>query len=109
MTDDKITYEDVREYETLFTLAPSFLLERFAKRNTNLVAKFKPIIRNYMDGLTPDQKNKLDIILSSRTEELQSIMNEAYMKRNLKQYKILADSKYRQFIEDNLDGIRQMI
>lgn len=109
MTDDKITYEDVREYETLFTLAPSFLLERFAKRNTNLVAKFKPIIRNYMDGLTPDQKNKLDIILSSRTEELQSIMNEAYMKRNLKQYKILADPKYRQFIEDNLDGIRQMI
>ena len=62
-----------------------------------------------MDGLTPDQKNKLDIILSSRTEELQSIMNEAYMKRNLKQYKILADPKYRQFIEDNLDGIRQMI
>ena len=83
--DDEITYEDVMEYEKLFVMAPSFLLERFAKRN------------------------KLDIILKTPTSELQEIMNEAYIKTNIKQYKILANPKYEDFIENNLDEIRKLI
>ena len=38
---EKITYDDVVEYNYLFTFAPSFLLERMAKKNSNLVKKFK--------------------------------------------------------------------
>ena len=62
MCEEKITYADVEEYQGLFTLAPSFLLETFAKRNTNLVLMFKSIIKSYMDSLTEIQKEKLDII-----------------------------------------------
>lgn len=109
MSENRITYDDVKEYEGLFTLAPSFLLERFAKRNTNLVLKFKSPIQSYIDNLTQDQKDKLDVILKSDIEELQAIMDESYRKTNKKQFKILANPKYKHFINDNLDEIRNMI
>ena len=109
MSEDKITYSDVREYETLFTLAPTFLLERFARKNTNLVSKFESIIQGYLDNLTSDQKHKLDIILNSDVDDLQNIMNESYSKNGKKQFIILANPKYKQFIVDNLESIRKMI
>ena len=105
----KITYDDIREYETLFTLAPSFLLERFAKRNTNLVLKFKPTIESFLHNLNPNQKSKLDMILESDVGKLQDLLHEAYMKSGKKQYKVLANPKYRHFIEFNLDEIRKMV
>lgn len=107
--DEKITYEDVREYEKLFTLAHSFLLERFAKRNTNLVLKFKPAIESHINNLTDDQKHKLNLMLNTDVEDLQSLMNEAYTKTKIKQYRILANPKYRDFIEYNLSEIGKLI
>lgn len=109
MSEEKITYADVEEYQSLFTLAPSFLLETFAKRNTNLVLKFKSIIGSYMDSLTDIQQEKLDIILSTDIDELQKIMNEAYQRTNIKQYKVLANPNYKPFINDNLDEIRSLL
>ena len=109
MTEDKITYADVEEYQMLFALAPPFLLEIFARRATDLVLKFKPIIQSYMDNLNDVQKNKLDIILSTDVDELQSVMWEAYQKTNIKQYEILANPEYKDFIKDNLDKIRKMV
>ena len=109
MGEDEITYGDIKEYESLFTLAPSFLLERFAKRNSNLVLKFKSTIESHIDNLNDDQKNKLDIILKTDVEDLQNILYDAYMKSNKKQYKILANPKYKDFIEFNLDEIRKMV
>lgn len=109
MSEEKITYADVEEYQTLFTMAPSFLLETFAKRNTNLAFKFKSIIKSYMDNLTDIQKSKLDIIISSDIDELQSIMNEAYLKTKIKQYEVLANPEYKSFIKDNLDEISLLL
>lgn len=109
MEKDTITYADVEEYQSLFTLAPSFLLEGLARRNTNLVSKFKPIIQSYMDNLDEIQKRKLNIILGSDIDELQAIMNEAFAKTGIRQYKILSNPDYRTFIKDNLDEIRDMI
>ncbi|MBE6504244.1 MAG: hypothetical protein E7Z73_00670 [Methanobrevibacter millerae] len=109
MCEEKITYADVEEYQGLFTLAPSFLLETFAKRNTNLVLMFKSIIKSYMDSLTEIQKEKLNIILSTDIDELQSIMNEAYQRTKIKQYKVLANPDYRSFIKDNLDEIKALL
>lgn len=106
---DKITYDDVREYENLFMLAPSFILERFAKRNSNLVSKFKSQIQSHLNNITDEQRKKLDIILATPTNELQGIMNEAYMKTNIKQYKILANPNYKEFIESNLGEIRKLV
>ena len=44
--DDKITYDDVKEYESIFQMAPSFLLEHFARKNTNFVLKFQSQIQS---------------------------------------------------------------
>ena len=109
MEKEKITYEDVHEYASLFTIAPAILLESFAKRGTNLVLKFKPAIESQIEKLTDIQKEKLEAILSMDTEELQNVMQEAYEKTNLRQYAVLAKPEYRQFIKDNLDEIRNMI
>ena len=109
MSEDKIDYNDVREYEDLFKLAPSFLLERFAKKNSNVVLKFKSQIESHLHKLNDAQKNKLDMILKKDVEELQAIMHEAYQISKVKQYKILANPKYKEFIEINLNEIRKIL
>ena len=107
--DDKITYDDVKEYESIFKMAPSFLLERFARKNTNFVSKFQSQIQSHLNSLNQDQMNKLDLILRTDVVILQQIMHEAYLKSKIKQYKILANPKYRQFVESNLAELRKMI
>ena len=106
---EKITYDDVVEYDYLFTFAPSFLLERMAKKNSNLVKKFKSTIQSYMDNLTDIQCVKLNVIVDSDVSELQAIMQEAYEKTNKKQYRILANPNYSQFIELNLNELKGMV
>ena len=106
---EKITYDDVVEYNYLFTFAPSFLLERMAKKNSNLVKKFKSSIQSYMDNLTDIKCVKLNVILDSDVSELQAIMQEAYEKTNKKQYRILANPNYSQFIELNLNELKGMV
>ena len=106
---EKITYDDVVEYNYLFTFAPSFLLEIMAKKNSNLVKKFKSTIQSYMDNLTDIQCVKLNVILDSDVSELQAIMQEAYEKTNKKQYRILANPNYSQFIELNLNELKGMV
>ena len=109
MKNTKITYDDVEEYEVLFSLVPSFLLKKFVRRKTNLVSKFRPKIQSYLDNLTSEQKVKLDIILHCDIDELQEIMHESYIKSNKKQYKILADPSSKDFIRFNLDELRKML
>ena len=108
MGEEKITYKDIAEYESLFSMAPSFLLERFARKNTNVVLKFRSAIQSHMDNLTDDQKEKLDLILMMAVEDIQALMMQAYRMTNIKQYKILSNPKYKQFLEDNLAEIRKM-
>lgn len=109
MVEDKITYEDIKEYQSLFLRAPSFLLERFARKNRNLALDFKPLVQEFLDNLDETQKHKLDIILKSDIDDLQSIMKESYLRTKKKQFKILADSRYKHFIEVNLNEINKMV
>ena len=109
MSENKITYEDVEEYEKFFKFIPSFLLERFAKKNTNLVLKFESKVKSFLNNLSDNQKHKLDIVLNSEVDELQSIMEDAHSRTNLKQYEILSNPKYKEFIETNLDEVRRLI
>lgn len=109
MSENQLTYEDVMEYEKFFTLTPPFLLERFAKKNTNIVSKFRPKVQDFMNHLNDDQVKKLDILLNSDIADLQKLMDEAYKKTGKKQYKILANPKYKQFIADNLNELEKMI
>ena len=38
---EELSYEDIKEYGHLFTIAPSFVLEMMARKNSNIVLKFK--------------------------------------------------------------------
>ena len=107
--DEKITYEDVKEYENLFLLAPTFLLERFARKNKNIVSKFKSQVQSHLRNLDENQRKKLDVILASDVSDLQQVMHEAYLKTKIKQYKILANPKYKDFIELNLAEIKKLV
>ena len=109
MSEEKITYDDVRQYEKFFTLTPSFLLERWAKKNTNLVSKFESKIESFLNRMDDNKRNKLHAVLNSDIDELQLIMKEAHERTNKKQYKILANPKYKQFIEENLKEIEKMV
>ena len=107
--DDKISYKDLEDYQHLFTLAPAFVLKRMASKNSNLVGKFKSTIESHLHGLNEEQRIKLNIILKSDVDELQGLLREAYDKTNIKQYGILSNPKYREFIERNLDELRKMV
>ena len=109
MSEEKITYDDIKEFEDLFTLAPPFILERFAKKNTNFVLKFKSKAQSFIDGLNDEQMDKFNIVLNTDIDELQSVMNDAYEQSGKKQYKILANPKYKEFIEINLNELKNMI
>lgn len=109
MSEDKISFNDVREYESFFRMAPSFLLEAFARKNSNIVLKFKSQILAQLSNLDERQKKKLDLILSTDISELQAIMNEAYVKTKIKQYRVLADPKYHAFIEKNFNELRKLM
>lgn len=41
---EHITYDDVVKYNHLFTLVPSFVLEKMAKKNFNLVDELESAI-----------------------------------------------------------------
>ncbi len=105
---EKLSYDDVKQYEHLFSLVPSFMLERMAKKNRNLVDKFKSKIESKINSLSDTQRAKYDIILNSDVEELQAVMAEAYEKSDKKQYKILANPKYKEFIELNIGELKKL-
>ncbi len=105
----KITYDDLKEHQHIFTLAPAFVLSGMARRNSNLVKKFQPTIESHLNRMNEEQKSKLDIILNSDVEELQNLLMQAYLNTKLKQYKILADPKNREFIKLNLNELRKLI
>ena len=104
-----ITYDDLKEHEHLFTLAPPFILKRMAKRNSNIVNKFSSTIEPHLNNLTEEQRDKLDVILNSEVEELHNLLMHAYMQTRIKQYEILSNPKYKEFIELNLNELRKLI
>ena len=82
MAEDKITFEDVKEYEGLFSIAPSFLLEGMIRRNSNLVLKFKGPVKSYLNKLTPDQRHKLSLILDPICRRLWQNHTKKLIKNN---------------------------
>ena len=107
--EERISYDDLKEHEHLFTLAPSFILKRMARKNSNLVDKFKSTIESHLNKLSDEQKAKLHIILDSDVDELQELLRQACEKTRIKQYEILANPKYKEFIELNLRELRKLI
>ncbi|WP_455644964.1 hypothetical protein [Methanosphaera sp.] len=109
MNDKKLTYADVKPYEFLFTMVPSFIMGATIKRNTNVVSKFKSIVVSNLENLSSENREKLDIILEADVSELQSVMKVAYSKTKKKQYKLLADPKAADFIKFNLNEIKKLL
>ena len=106
---DEITYDDLKQHEHIFTLAPFFVLKMMAKKNSNLVRKFQTTIESHLDKLDEEQKTKLNLILESDVDHLQKLLRQAYEQTKLKQYELLSDPKNKEFIELNLNELRKLI
>lgn len=109
MSEEKLTYEDIKAYEKLFTMAPSFILSTMIRRNTNLIEKFKLQIVKFLNGLDEKQEKQLELIINSDIDDLQLLMMEAYKKSKKKQYKLLANPKSKDFIRMNLDELKKLL
>ena len=109
MSEEKLTYEDIKAYEKLFTMTPSFILSTMIKRNTNLVLKFKSQVVKFINGLNEKQEKQLELIFNSDIDNLQALMMEAYKKSKKKQYKLLANPKNKDFIKMNLDELKKLV
>lgn len=109
MTEEKITYEDLKPYEFIFTKAPSLLLGTMIRRKSNLVEKFKPQITSKLDSLNEKQQKQLHIILNSDVKDLQEVFKEAYQISGKKQYKQLSEPKATEFLEKNLSELEKLI
>lgn len=107
MTEKKITYEDLKPYEFLFTKAPSFILKSMIRKNSNLVSKFEPTIKSTLKKLNDTEKENLYVILDADINELQLVMKEAYKKTHKKQFKLLSQSNAKEFIKLNLAEIKK--
>lgn len=107
--EEKITCDDVLEYQHFLKLVPPFLLGRMAKKNSNLVSKFESKVHSYLANLNENQRKKLHIVLNSDVSDLQEVLGEAYRKTNKKHYKILSDTSNREFIEINIAELRKMV
>ena len=107
--EEKITCDDILDYFDLFLLAPPFVLEMMAKKNSNLVSKFKSQVQSNLNNMDEEHLRKLHIILNSDVEDLQLLMAEAYQKFGKKQFKILANPKYKGFIEMNIGELKKLV
>ena len=105
----ELTCDDVLEYQNLLKLAPTFILKRMARKKSNLVKKFEPKVKQYLENLDTHQQEKLNILLNSNIDDLQALMNETYQKTNNKQFKILADPKNKEFIHINLEELKKLV
>ena len=106
---DKITYDDIKKYQNLFTIAPAFLLEMMAKKKSNLILKFNSHVVAHLEKLSDNEKEMLDSILGSDIDDLQKLMAEAYEKSNIKQFKVLSNPKYKEFVELNINALRKIL
>ena len=109
MSEEKLSYNDIKEYESLFTMAPPIILSAMIKRNTNLVTKFKSTIIKYLKNLNQTQQKKLKLILTADIRQLQKLMYIAYKKTGKKQYYILANPKNSGFVEMNLNELKKLV
>ncbi|MDO5851125.1 MAG: hypothetical protein Q4Q23_01400 [Methanobacteriaceae archaeon] len=109
MENEKITYEDFKQFEGAFSKVPAVILKGMVKVNANLVNEFKPLIISKIEKLPENYNQKIDIVLKMSTEELQALMKEAYDISGKKHYQILADPSSEEFIKKNMLEIKKII
>lgn len=109
MTDEKITYDDVVRYGSLFTAVPSLMLRGMIRSNKNLVKKFESRVASQVSNMTDEQRHKLELILKSDIAELQEVMRVAHEKTGKKQYKLLSEPKATKFIQTNLSELKRFL
>ncbi|MBU4536303.1 MAG: hypothetical protein KKF16_10990 [Euryarchaeota archaeon] len=104
-----ITEKDVINTMDIFTKIPSILLGRWVSKNKNLVKTFEGQVNGYKNQVSPEDMQKLEIIMEMPVSELQSILQKAYLQTGKKQLKILSSSQARPFIETNLMELKRVL
>ena len=105
----EIKEDDIRECLSIFERVPPILLKIAVKRNMNAVKSFESQIVEYKTQLTEDDKVKIRGILELPISKLQELLDNIYFEAKLKQFKILADSKSKAFLELNLQELRKVL
>ncbi|AMD18392.1 hypothetical protein TL18_10465 [Methanobrevibacter sp. YE315] len=106
---NEITVDDVMEFQGIFSLMPAFVFEGVAKKKKNLTKKFESTIRAYLNSASEEDLNKIRRVLNTDIDELQVVMGEAYKKTNDKHFKVLANPKYKEFVELNFNELKMMM
>jgi len=101
-----ITEDDVIATLNIFTMVPSLLLVRWVSQNKNLVKTFQGQVLFYKDQLSSKDRQKVEKILKMPVNELQLILNKAYLRTHKKQLKILSSPQARPFITTNLEELK---
>lgn len=108
MSENKITYEDIKPYEFVFVKVPSLLLGTMIRTNANLVKKFESKIIPKLGSLNEVQQKQLDVVVNMDVQELQEIFKDAYKQSHKKQYKQLASPKATKFLQKNLVELKKI-
>lgn len=66
--EDKITLNDVEQYQHFLNKIPAFLLRIMAKRNSSIVKKFESRIKSHIVNLSDSERKKLDVLLNTDME-----------------------------------------
>jgi len=109
MSEDKLTYEDIKQYEFLLAKAPSLLLGTMIRTNANLISKFESFITPRLQSLNEIHRKRLDMVLNSDVSEIQALLADAYQKSGKKQYKQLSEPKATKFIEKNIAELKKLL
>ncbi len=107
--ETEITDEDVIQLMDQFTKVPPLLLKMVVSGNSNVVRSFQGRIEDYRDSLSPEEMAKIKKVLEMPVEDLQEILNRAYLKTHQEQLKILADPKAQPFIRKNLQELGKIL
>ncbi len=107
--EKEITSEDVIGLMDQFTRVPPLLLKIVVNRNSNVVKSFHNQIEAYKNNLSPEESAKIRKVLEMPVEDLQEILNDAYLKTNQEQLKILSDPNAQPFIQKNLHELEKLL
>ncbi len=105
----EIKEDYIKEVLSIVERAPPFLINVYVSKDMNAVESFESQIEKYKSQLTDEDRLIIRRIIEMPIPELQNLLNDIYMKTNLEQFKILADSKSEPFLTLNVRELKKVL
>ncbi len=105
----EIKEDYIKKVLSIVERAPPFLINVYVSKDMNAVESFESQIEKYESQLTDEDRLIIRRIIEMPIPELQNLLNDIYMKTNLEQFKILADSKSEPFLTLNVRELKKVL